>query len=720
MNKRLPLLCLFLFPFLLFAQNKFSMADAILKGRTTLAPASLKQLQWIPGAAQFTHVVDGKMVRVNAPDLSVDTLDLLPGINEGLKTMEAQPLVGLPALYWTTADNLWFQSENNLYTYSFGKGLKRVNSYPAGAENTDIHDKTFQIAYTKDNGLWVSVAGKETGVAQSEEDGIVYGKSVHRDEFGINKGTFWSPAGRYLAFYRMDERMVTQYPIYILDSMPAQVRFIRYPYAGAKSHHVTVGVFDTQTSKTLYLQTGEPAEQYLTNVAWTPDDKYILIAVVNREQNHMWLKQFDAATGAFVKTLFEETSDKWVEPEHPAVFVPGSNTQFVWQSERDGFNHLYLCDLSGKTVLQLSKGAMPVTDFYGFSADGQNCFYQVADETGLNRFVFSTDLKTGVISRLTDEEGVHNGMVSSNGDWALDIFSNTATPRFIYALPVANPADRRIIFGAKNPLDGYQIGLTRLLTLPSPGGATLNARMILPPSFDSKQKYPALVYVYNGPHVQMVTNSWLGGGELWMHHMAQEGYVIFVLDGRGSANRGFRFESSVHRHLGDAEIEDQLTGVSYLKAQTFIDPQRVGVYGWSFGGFMTTSLMTRPEAKGAFRCGVAGGPVIDWRMYEIMYTERYMDTPEENPEGYAKSSLFNYIDNLDGRLLMIHGTSDDVVLWQHSLRYIRECVSKGKQIDYFVYPEHLHNVRGKDRVHLFEKIERFFNENLRDVKAGRP
>jgi dipeptidyl-peptidase-4 len=393
---------------------------------------------------------------------------------------------------------------------------------------------------------------------------------------------------------------------------------------------------------------------------------------------------------------------------------------FVWQSERHGYNHLYLCDLSGKAVLQLSKGAMPVTDFYGFSADGQNCFYQVADETGLNRFVFSTDLKTGVISRLTDEEGVHNGMINSSGDWALDVFSNTATPRFIYAIPVANPADRRIVFGAKNPLDGYQIGLTRLLTLPSPGGATLNARMILPPNFDSKQKYPALVYVYNGPHVQMVTNSWLGGGELWMHHMAQEGYVIFALDGRGSANRGFRFESSIHRHLGDAETEDQLTGVSYLKAQTFIDPQRVGVYGWSYGGFMTTSLMTRPEAKGAFRCGVAGGPVIDWRMYEIMYTERYMDTPEENPEGYAKSSLYNYIDNLEGRLLMIHGTSDDVVLWQHSLRYIRECVSKGKQIDYFVYPEHLHNVRGKDRVHLFEKIERFFNENLRDVKAGRP
>jgi dipeptidyl-peptidase-4 len=198
-----------------------------------------------------------------------------------------------------------------------------------------------------------------------------------------------------------------------------------------------------------------------------------------------------------------------------------------------------------------------------------------------------------------------------------------------------------------------------------------------------------------------------------MHHMAEAGYAVFVLDGRGSSNRGFAFESAIHRHAGDAEIADQLTGIQYLKTQNYINMDRIGVFGWSYGGFMATSLMTRPEAKGVFRCAVAGGPVIDWKMYEIMYTERYMDTPQENPEGYAASSLFNYVDNLAGRLLMIHGSSDDVVLWQHSLRYIRECVRRGKQIDYFVYPEHLHNVLGKDRVHLFDKIEKYFEGNLK-------
>ncbi|MCE7923920.1 MAG: S9 family peptidase [Haliscomenobacteraceae bacterium CHB4] len=711
----------FLLPLILFSQNnKLTMADAIQKGRTALAPSNLSQLQWIPGTAQFTHVVNNKIVRVNAPDLAVDTLDLLPAINESLEALGKKPLDGMPKTTWADGDKLWFSTETEVFTYSLTEGLRLKNSRPKEAENIDFQEKTLDIAYVTGDELRVNVNNKEMLVAKSEAEGIVYGKSVHRDEFGIFKGTFWSPSGRYLAFYRMDERMVTKYPIYVLDSMPAQVREIRYPYSGTTSHHVTVGVFDTQNGKTVYLQTGEPAEQYLTNIAWSPDDQFVLIAIVNRAQNHMWLRQFDARTGALVKTILEEANDKWVEPEVPAAFVPGSNTQFVWQSEREGYNHLYLYDLSGKMLRPLSKGAMPVTRFYGFSADGTQCFYQMADETGLNRYVFSTNLTTGVITRLNGEEGVHSGLINSTGDWSLDVFSNAATPRFIYAQPVANPTDRRIVFGAKNPLDGYQIGLTRLVEIPSIGGAVLNARMILPPDFDSKKQYSVIVNVYNGPHVQLVTNSWLGGGELWMHRLAQQGYIVFSLDGRGSANRGFAFESAIHRRIGDVEIEDQLTGVNYLKAQTFVDPKRIGVYGWSYGGFMTTSLMTRPEAKGVFKCGIAGGPVIDWKMYEIMYTERYMDTPGENPEGYAKNNLFNYLDNLDGRLLMIHGSSDDVVLWQHSLRYIRECVRKGKQIDYFVYPEHLHNVMGKDRVHLFEKIEKFFNENLRDAKTDRP
>ncbi|MFN0015323.1 MAG: DPP IV N-terminal domain-containing protein [Saprospiraceae bacterium] len=704
------------------AQKNLTMADAIMKGRTALAPANLRQLQWIPGTSQFVYVANNKLVRVNAADLATDTLDLLPGINAGLEKSGSETLKTFPAITWTDDKNIWFHTKTDIFAYSLDGALTRKNWFPADAANLDIHDKTHKAAYTRDKGLWVNIGGKDLGVAKSELDGIVYGESVHRQEFGINKGTFWSASGRYLAYYRMDETMVTQYPIYVLDSMPAQARNVRYPYAGAASHHVTVGVYDTQSGQNWYIKTGEPAEQYLTNIAWTPDDKYVLIAVVNRGQNRMWLNQYDAATGDFVKTLFEESSEKWVEPENPPVFVPGSNTDFLWQSERNGFNHLYLFNLSGKMLRQISSGNAPVTRFIGFSKDGKRCFYQMADETGMNRNCLVAEMSSNVGQTWANgtEPGTHNVLVNSTGEWALDIFSNAETPRNVFAYPVKKNAERKLVFSAQNPVADYTFGQTRLITIPSPGGPALNARMILPANFDPARKYPVLVYLYNGPHVQLVTNSWLNAAELWMHRMAQQGYVVFTVDGRGSANRGFAFESALHRRMGDAEVEDQLAGARYLKSQSFVDSTRMGVFGWSYGGFMTTSLMSRPEAAGTFSCAVAGGPVIDWRMYEIMYTERYMDTPQENPEGYERSSMFNHIDNLKGRLLMIHGSSDDVVLWQHSLRYIRECVKKGKQIDYFVYPEHEHNVLGRDRVHLFEKIDRFFEDNLLNPPIKRP
>jgi dipeptidyl-peptidase 4 len=701
------------------AQNaKISMEDAILKGRGALAPANLKQLQWIPGSNQYTHVVKNKIVRSLAENpLTTDTLDILTPINANFAAQKISPLEGMPPITWVDRDQLWFHTEKDVFTFSLKNGLIKENSHPSDCENIDYHLPTYNAAYTLGNALFVSKKGEEKQIVKSEEDGIVYGKSVHREEFGIYKGTFWSPSGQKLAFYRMDERMVTQYPIYQLDTMPATVRNIRYPYAGSKSHQVTIGVYDWLSEKTIYLQTDLDGEKdhFLTNVEWSPDDKYILVAIVNRAQNHNWLNLYDAKTGQLVRTIFEETNDKWIEPEKSVVFLPGKNDEFLWQSEKDGFNHLYRYNLNGKLLAQISQGKFPVTNFYGFSNDGDYCFFQAADESGLNRYLYKSKLKNGEMMCLNNEEGTHQGILNKSSDWILDVFSNLKTPRTIYAQNTKNPKNKTSVFSAKNPLENFAIGETRFLTIPSKGGQTLNARVILPPNFDATKKYPALVYTYNGPHVQMVTNTWLGNGELWMHHMAQDGFIQFSVDGRGSMNRGAAFENAIHRQCGTSEVEDQVTATNFLKNQGFVDSARVGIYGWSYGGFMATSLLTRPEAKGVFACGVAGGPVIDWSMYEIMYTERYMDTPQENPEGYAKASLFNYIDNLDKRLLMIHGSSDDVVLWQNSLKYIRECVRKGKQIDYFVYPEHLHNVIGKDRVHLFLKIEQFFKDNLKTV-----
>jgi dipeptidyl-peptidase-4 len=716
MNKSIVLFLAFSISSLfLYAQEgqSLSMADAILKGRGALAPAGLGQLQWIPGTDDFSHTADTRLVRVHAPDLRTDTLDVLPAINAALATRGEAPVNGLPPITWVNAQSFWFHTSTNAYVWDSARGVQWKNDLPSEALNVDFHEKTYNAAFTAGDALRIRINGAEQTVAKSEAEGIVYGKSVHRDEFGIFKGTYWNTAGDQLAFYRMDESMVTPYNIYVLDSMPAQTRAIRYPYAGAQSHHVTIGVYNTRTQKTVYLQTGEPAEQYLTNVAWTPDDRYLMVAVVNRAQNHCWLNLYDASSGAFVRTILEETSDRWVEPENPPVFVPGKNDEFLWQSERDGFNRLYLYNLNGKLLQAIGLGNEPIVRLLGFDKSGKHCFYEQTDLYGLERYGVTNELhKPNGTFRLNTHGGTQSTLVSESGKWVLTNLTNLNTPLDVYVTPFKQPQAAKVYYSAPNPVKAVALGQTRMVNIIGPDGTPLNARMILPTNFDPAKRYPAIVYVYNGPHVQLVTNTWLAGSELWMHHMAQQGFVLFSLDGRGSANRGFAFESAIHRRLGDAEVADQLAGVAFLKSQEFIDTARLGVYGWSYGGFMTTSLMSRPESAGVFKCGVAGGPVIDWRMYEIMYTERYMDTPQENPEGYDKNSLFKYVDNLQGRLLMIHGSSDDVVLWQHSLRYIRECVRKGKQIDYFVYPEHLHNVRGKDRVHLFEKIERFFVENL--------
>jgi dipeptidyl-peptidase-4 len=291
----------------------------------------------------------------------------------------------------------------------------------------------------------------------------------------------------------------------------------------------------------------------------------------------------------------------------------------------------------------------------------------------------------------------------------MDNFSSTSNPREIRLID-ANGSIKEILHKSKNPLVDYKLGEMEIGKLKGKSGDDLYYRVFKPIDFNPNKKYPVVVYLYNGPHLQLITNRWLGGANLWYQYMAQQGYVVFSIDGRGSADRGFEFESSIFRNCGEHEMIDQLTGVNWLKEQAWVDTNRMGIHGWSYGGFMTTSMMSRHP--GVFKVGVAGGPVIDWSLYEVMYTERYMDTPEENPLGYAKTNLKNHLDSLQGKLLMIHGGLDDVVLWQHSLQYLESAVKKGVQLDYFVYPHHKHNVRGRDRIHLYEKVSNYFFDHL--------
>jgi dipeptidyl-peptidase 4 len=580
---------------------------------------------------------------------------------------------------------------------------------PKGADHVDFCNHNEHVAFTLDSNLYISgLQGKEK-LTNNGGKGIAYGTSVHRDEFGIKKGTFWSPQGNLLAFYRMDESMVTDYPLVDITERVAKVKNIKYPMAGMTSHQVKVGVYNINLKTTIYLETGEPLDHYLTNIAWSPDEKFIFIALLNREQNHMWLNQYDAASGKYIKTLFEEQDPKYVEPSHPMHFLSDGSLRFIWQSRRDGFNHLYLYDYNGKLIKQLTSGNWEVTDIEKVTTKDDVYFSSDIDNP-TEEHLCLVNLKFGKITKITSTGGIHKSLVSDNGKYVLNTYSSLTTPGKTDLLN-GNGKWIRNLHTAANPLKDYKLGEVTISTILANDGKTpLYYRLIKPVGFDPAKKYPVVIYLYGGPHVQLVTNKWPVPIVLWQQYLAEHGFVCFTIDNRGSDNRGRDFENIIHRRIGEVEMQDQMTGINYLKNLGFVDSSRIGLHGWSFGGFLTTSLML--NYPGIYKAAVAGGPVMDWRYYEVMYGERYMDTPQENPEGYEKTSCLNKTQQLKGKLLIIHGAMDPTVVWQNSLLFLNNCIKTNRQVDYFVYPTHEHNVKGKDRLHLMEKVTDYFMENL--------
>jgi dipeptidyl-peptidase-4 len=596
--------------------------------------------------------------------------------------------------------------------------VKVLNAWDEKAENTDIgYSRQNVVAFTRGQNLYYSVDGKEQAITNETNPGIFYGANrVHRNEFGIGKGTFWSPDENCLAFYRMDESMVTEYPLVDISGRIATAAPVRYPMAGMTSHKVTLGVYHRQTGKTIYLQTtsvpgGDTLlkTEYLTNVTWSPDSKTIFIATLNRDQNYMEFNQYNAEDGRLIKTHFREQNNTYVEPMHGPVFLPGNDRRFIWQSRRDGFNHLYLYDVEDGIVSQLTSGSWEVTDFLGFDEKCSFAYFMANKDNPLERHLFRVDLKTNEIKTLTSTQGTHFVKVSYDGKYVLDSYSSMSISRQIEVLDDKGRS-RQVLLENTNPLKDYTLGATDILILKNEENTDLYARLIKPADFDSSKKYPVIIYVYGGPHSQLVTNSWLAGGGLFLNYLADLGYVVFTLDNRGTSGRGSAFEQAIFRKLGQKEVSDQMTGVRFLKSLSYVDTTRIGINGWSYGGFMTISMMLRHP--GAFKVAVCGGPVIDWKYYEVMYGERYMDTPQSNPAGYEEACLTNYVKNLNGRLMIIHGDSDGTVVPQNSLVFLKKCVEEGKQVDFFIYPGHEHNVRGKDRKHLNGKITNYFQDYL--------
>ncbi len=683
-------------------QKELTLETAVLGYSKGLYPKSMKALQWADNATYcyqendayiLKNIKKNTEVKITLADFqaafpSVKRLPRLSNIKNGLMT---------------------FKVGNTFNVYDYKKHqIVRKTTVAKEASNSIFNQKTGAVAYTIDNNLYIATStNAKKAITNFTDKNITAGQAIHRYEFGISKGIFWSPKGNYIAFYQKDETNVGTYPIVNVTTYPATVKEIKYPMAGQGSEQAKIGVYNVTKGTTTYLNIDTTDEHYLTNLSWTPDEKQLLVAEVNRNQNHYDLNLYNIKNGKKTRTLLEESNNRWVEPENDAVFLPSSKTEFLWLSEKGGFKNLYLYNTKKADATQITHFKFVIKSILGFDNTNKNVLVTATGKDGRETHIYRINIATGYAAKITIDNGTHHAQL--NGNYIIDNYSNFNTPRKIKITNVINGTSKTI-FTADNPLQNYKIGKTEYETLKSKDGFDLYTRIIKPANFDATKKYPVLVYVYGGTHAQMITNSWLGGSRLWMQWLAtQKEYIVYTLDNRGSANRGFAFESIIHRKAGIAAMEDQIIGINHLKTLPYIDGNKIAVHGWSYGGFVTSSLLLR--YPNVFTTGVAGGPVTDWKYYEVMYGERYMDTPQENPEGYKTARVGEYLKNLKGKLLLIHGSIDDVVVPQHSMILLQEAVKKEVQLDFFTYPMHKHNVRGKDRVHLMKKVLDYVLEN---------
>lgn len=741
------------------AQEKktFTLNDVIPGGDNyfNLVPKSMPGLQWWGDICVRTDIENIKKIDTKSGKESI--LVTLEEVNEALKngkmpyklTGHIKPLRTLMAasLPWGDRNVITFTQYDDRtpgqkymiwYDFSKKKIVNLFNLQGEGPTNFDFCKENGYMAYTIGNDLYVAHEGdfssmvnpKVTGNQQQEKD-VVYGQAVHRNEFGIMKGTFWSPKGTYLAFYRMDQSMVTDYPQVNTTARIAELVPDKYPMAGMTSHKVTVGIYNVKDGKTIYLQAGDPTDRYFTNISWGPDEKSVFVIELNRDQNHAQLVQYDAVSGQKIGVLYEEKHTRYVEPQHPLIFLPWDDSQFIYRTQRDGFNHLYLMDTKTKLkgewktgkdsedqyceylkTIPLTEGNWLVQDVLGFNAARKEIIIASTEISPLQTNIFSLNVKNGKRTLIGMEDGTHQAKLSASGTYLIDYFTSNNVPREISILPTTGKKGTTL-FTATDPLkENYNLPEITVGTIKAADGETdLYYRLIKPVNFDPNKKYPAIIYVYGGPHAQMIHNTRFYDARGWDLYMAQQGYVMLTVDNRGSDNRGIKFENCTFRHLGTEEMKDQVQGAKFLQSLPYVDADKIGVHGWSFGGFMTTNLMlTYPDI---FKVGVAGGPVIDWQFYEVMYGERYMDTPQANPEGYKESNLRLKAGNLKGRLEVIIGGMNPTCVPQHSISFLRACIDAGTHPDFFIYPEDGHNMMGRDRVHLHEHITRYFLDHLK-------
>jgi len=527
---------------------------------------------------------------------------------------------------------------------------------------------------------------------------------------------YWSPQGNRLAYYRFDESKVREFQMAMYGTLYPEQHTFKYPKAGERNSTVNIFVYDLEKERSTQVDTGTETDLYIPRIKWTTDNNRLCVMRLNRHQNHLELLLADLTKAEPfsipVSVMYEEKADSYIEINDNLIFLD-NNGGFLWNSERDGFNHIYHFDLSGNLIRQVTSGAWDVIDFIGYEPKSGLIYYTSAQEGPLEQHLYVVSVRKGKPARLSTRKGNNRAVFSSNYKYYINYHSDANSPYYI-TLHNAKGREMRVIKTndqLKQTLDTYQLSAKTFFTFKNEEGTELNGFMIKPNDFDPTKKYPVFVNIYGGPGSNRVKNAWDGPTFLFHQLLAKQGYIVVSCDPRGTMYRGRAFKHSTYMQLGKLETEDFIDLAKYLQTLDYVDDDRIGIMGWSYGGYMSSLCMT----KGAdhYRMGIAIAPVTNWRFYDTIYTERFMRTPQENPEGYDENSPINHVDKLKGKYLLIHGSADDNVHYQNTMEMVNALVNANKPFDLFIYPDRNHGIYGgKTRLHLFNKINAFIVDHL--------
>lgn len=704
---------------LIEAQNKQITLEEIYR-RGTFYPEFSKSMRSMKDGEHYTvlenssDIVKYKYSTGEKADVILEIGKIKPALASAIQDYEFNE-DETKVLLMTEMEPIYRHSfKASYYVYDLVNKVFRSLTDEGKQQLASFSPKGTEVAFVRDNNIYIKYlnSGRESRVTiNGEFNKIINGAPdwVYEEEFGFSKAFSWSPEGKYLAYYKFDETKVRQYSMPIYDSLYPEHYTYKYPKAGEANSVVSIHVYNTETKGTTIMNTGIEEDQYIPRIKWTKDPNTLCILRMNRLQNKLEILLTDALSG-ISNPVYTENNEKYIEITDNLYFLD-DNKSFLITSEGLGYNHIFQYGLDGKLIGQVTKGNWDVTKLIGYDEKSKVVLYESAEVSPLERHVYSIDLKGKSKVKLTSRPGTNSADFSATFKYFINENTSANTPLYI---SVIDKSGKEVRVLQKNEdlasrLKDFGFAKVEFLKVKA-GKEELNAWMIKPGDFDPAKKYPVFMYVYGGPGSQTVTDEW-SYNLPWFELLAQKGYIVASVDNRGTGARGEDFRKVTYMELGKYETEDQINAAKYFGNLPYVDKNRIGIFGWSYGGYMTSLCLT----KGAdvFKMGIAVAPVTNWRYYDNIYTERYMRTPQENASGYDDNSPIHFVSELKGKFLLVHGTADDNVHFQNSMEFVSELVKANKQFDAFFYPNSNHGMNGRNaRYHLYTKMTNFILENL--------